>query len=130
MLLHRQYPSCRCVRSATTNPRHSTASIYRSVHVDGSHHNYTRVQILINLRRLGHQIKPAKSWLLLLERFLIEGLHCPDAETLALGPPQILDAAKQREREWETSSQTTSATSATSLASPPPRASVPPRRPG
>lgn len=47
--------------------------IYRAVHVDDSNNNYKLVQILINLRRLGHQIKPAKSWLPLLERMLIEG---------------------------------------------------------
>lgn len=54
--------------------------IYRSVHADDSHLDEIHVQILINLRRLGHQIKPAKSWLPLLERTLIEGLHCPDTE--------------------------------------------------
>lgn len=60
--------------------QHSTAlhSIYRAVRVDGSHNDNTHGQILINLRRLGHQIKPAKSWLPFLERMLLEGLHCPE----------------------------------------------------
>lgn len=84
------------------DPRqHCTAlhSIYRAVRVDGSRNDNIHGQILINLRRLGHQIKPAESWLPLLERMLIEGLHCPDTETLALAwhwpaicPPQILAA--------------------------------------
>lgn len=56
---------------------HSTAST-GAVRVDGSHNDNIHGQILINLRRLGHQIKPAKSWLPLLERMLIEGLHCPE----------------------------------------------------
>lgn len=46
------------VRSATR----ALHSIYRTAHVDDSHNGNVRLQILINLRRLGHQIKPAKSW--------------------------------------------------------------------
>lgn len=41
--------------------------------MDDSHNGNVRLQILINLRRLGHQIKPAKSWYSLLERAFDRG---------------------------------------------------------
>lgn len=65
------------------------------------------LQILINLRRLGHQIKPAKSWLPLLERMLIEGFalsrHWDPGTHLAFGSSWSQILASPNIGNWETS---------------------------
>lgn len=65
------------------------------------------LQILINLRRLGHQIKPAKSWLPLLERMLIEGFalsrHWDPGTHLAFGSSWSQILAAPNIGYWETS---------------------------
>lgn len=81
--------------------------IYRAVMWTTATIITNNLQILINLRRLGHQIKPAKSWLPLLERMLIEGFalsrHWDPGTHLAFGSSWSQILAAPNIGYWETS---------------------------